>query len=311
MKSFIFFLILTFFFVTSSRSQTAIKWQNTIGGNGSDPLFTAIPTIDGGFIMGGYSSSNASCDKSQNNFGIAGDYWLVKLDHVGNVQWEKTLGGSDDDWLYCIEQAADSGYLVGGKSMSNISGNKTENSKGYFDYWLIKLSPTGDIEWQKVIGGNGEDDLFSIHKTKDGGYILGGGSSSTISGDKTDNGYGYLDYWIVKVDSSANIQWQKTFGGDEYDQYCTAEPTADGGYIVGGITKSGISGNKTEEAFGQFDFWILKLDSVGNIEWQNSIGGNQEDEYTEIHQTNNGGYILGGTSFSDISFESSRTKFIN
>ena len=253
--------------------------------------------------MGGFSYSNASCDKSENNFGIATDYWVVKLDNLGNVEWEKTLGGSDDDVLDCIEQTADSGYLVGGKSMSDISGNKTENSKGYYDYWIVKLNTSGEIEWQKTIGGNGEDDLNSIHKTNDGGYILGGVSGSTISGDKTDNGYGLLDYWIVKLDSSANIQWQKTIGGDTWDQYCTVEPTTDGGYIVGGLTKSGISGNKTEDNFGGFDFWVIKLDSVGTIEWQNSIGGNHDDLYGEIHQTSDGGYILGGASYSDISFD--------
>jgi len=277
-----------------------IQWENTIGGNGDDNLYSIQQTADGGYILGGYSFSNISGDKTENSLGLS-DYWVVKLDATGVIQWENTIGGNGDDDLYSIQQTADGGYILGGHSISNISGDKTENSLGLNDYWVVKLNAGGTIQWQNTVGGNGTDAFYSIQQTADGGYILGGRSGSDISGDKTENSLGGFDYWVVKLDATGNIQWQNTIGGNDYDAIYSLHQTSDGGYILGGYSDSNISGDKTEISLGGSDFWVVKLDGTGAIQWQNTIGGHNSDELFSIQQTSDGGYILGGESFSNIS----------
>jgi len=276
-----------------------IQWQNTIGGNSGDGLYSVQQTTDGGYILGGVSTSNISGDKTENSQGYI-DYWVVKLDSSGNIQWHNTIGGNSDDYLTSIQQTTDGGYILGGWSNSNISGDKTENSQGDYDYWVLKLDPTGNIQWQNTIGGSINDQLYSIQQTIDGGYILGGWSNSNISGDKTENSQG-TDYWVVKLDASGNIQWQNTIGGSFLDYLNCMQQTSDGGFILAGSSQSGISGDKTEDSQGGSDYWVVKLDAFGNIQWQNSIGGNSDDYLTSIQQTIDGGYILGGYSNSGIS----------
>ena len=283
-----------------SQVAPAIAWQNTIGGTLFDVLTSIQQTADDGYILGGYSTSDSSGDKTENSNGSI-DYWIVKTDSAGNIQWQNTIGGSNDDYLYSIEQTNDGGYILGGVSNSNISGDKTENCMGTGDYWIVKTDASGNIQWENTIGGDDADLLQSVRQTNDGGYILAGSSISGISGDKTENPVGLMDYWIVKTDASGNIQWQNTLGGSSTDYSWFIEQTSDGGYIVGGYSNSNTSGDKTENCIGAFDYWIVKTDSIGNIQWQNTIGGSDNDMLRCIHQTADGGYIFGGTSASNIS----------
>ncbi|HKR06488.1 MAG TPA: T9SS type A sorting domain-containing protein [Bacteroidia bacterium] len=301
-----FFLLIPFAIclMPSSFSQTApgIEWQNTIGGSSSDVLYDIQQTADNGYILGGSSFSNISGDKTENSNG-AFDYWIVKTGASGNIQWQNTIGGSDNDELHSIRQTTDGGYILGGHSWSNISGDKIENCIGGWDYWIVKTDSLGTIQWQNTIGGNDYDYLFSIEQTSDGGYILGGYSFSIISGDKTENGNGLSDYWPVKTDASGIVQWENSIGGSTSDALRSIEQTADGGYILGGRSNSNISGDKTENCIGgtYLDYWIVKTDASGIIQWQNTIGGTNGDELFSIQQTNDGGYILGGHSWSNIS----------
>lgn len=289
------------YWIVKTDSIGNIQWQNTIGGNSGDQLHCIQQTIDGGYILGGSSKSNISGDKTENSWSSSEDYWIVKTDISGNIQWQNTIGGSGDDVLLSIQQTNDGGYILGGFSWSNISGDKTENSIGYYDYWMVKINGTGIIQWQNTIGGDMDDLLFSIRQTIDGGYILGGLSRSNISGDKVENSNGGDDYWIVKTNASGNIQWQNTIGGNDQDILMSMQQTAEGGYILGGGSLSNISGDKTENNSGYTDFWIVKINSSGNIQWQNTIGGNYWEEFYSIKQTVDGGYILGGNSQSNIS----------
>ncbi len=292
-----------FFFILTGTAQE-IQWQNTIGGNWSDHFRCVQKTNDGGYILGGYSDSGISGDKTENCNGDR-DYWIVKIDSIGNIQWQNTIGGSLSDDLYSIQQTADGGYILGGSSLSNISGDKTENSIGpswgSWDYWIVKVDAVGTIQWQNTIGGSGYDYSYSIQQSTDGGYILGGQSGSNISGDKTEDSLGQNDYWIVKTDSLGIIQWQNTIGGSDFEDIYSIQQTADGGYILGGISQSDISGDKTENRLGSSDYWIVKLDSLGVIQWDNTIGGSLGEALYSIQQTTDGGYIIGGTSASDIS----------
>ena len=296
-----FIMILTgFTFDALAQLSPGIQWQNNIGGSGLERLYAIQQTSNGGYILGGYSDSNLSGDKTENCMGFL-DYWLIKCDFLGNIQWQNTIGGSSEDLLYTLLQTSDGGYLLGGWSRSPLSGDKTENSNGFYDYWIIRTDSVGNLLWQNTIGGNDEDYLYALIETMDGGYLLGGFSWSGISGDKTNSSFGFADYWIVKIDFMGNIQWQRTIGGSQIDALHSLQQTSDGGYLLGGYSRSDSSGNKTENSLGGNDYWIVKTDSLGDILWQNTIGGSGEDFLYYVDKTFDGGFILGGASISGIS----------
>jgi hypothetical protein len=293
---------------TKSFAQPVIEGEVTIGGSDADWLSSMYITSDHGLIAAGYSFSDSSGEKTENSRGGVSDYWAVKLNSKGKIEWDKTAGGNDFDVLSSVEQTRDGGYILGGSSRSNISGEKTENSRGLDDYWIVKLDKSGHVEWDKTIGGSFYDNLYALHQTSDGGYILGGSSGSDISGEKKANSRGSDDYWIVKLDSLGNIQWQKTIGGNDIDILTTLQLTNDGGYVLGGWSVSGKSGEKTQNSKGGVDFWIVKLNRSGNIQWDKTIGGSDEDYLQTLQQTKNGGYILGGFSNSNKSADKTQNS---
>lgn len=289
------------FWIVKSDSLGNKQWDKNFGGTSHDWLFSLEQTFDGGYILGGYSYSAASGDKTQNTWG-GYDYWVIKTDSLGNQLWDKDFGGIGDDFLYSIQQTSDGGYILGGFSGSPISGDKTQNTWGGKDYWMVKIDSIGNKQWDKNFGGTDNDELRSIQQTADGGYILGGYSYSlTIGGDKTQNGWGGIDYWIVKTDSLGNKQWDKDFGGTDYDWFNFLQQSTDKGYIIGGKSRSGISGDKTQNTQGNHDYWIVKTDSLGNKEWDKDYGGSFDDEFYFVQQTDDGGYLLTGDSYSPIS----------
>jgi len=292
-------VVLSILISTGDVFAQEIEWQNTIGGSAYDQFRSVKQTSDGGYICAGSSISNMSGDKTENNLGL-NDYWVVKLSSVGVVQWQNTIGGNQNDWMTSIEQTSDGGFICGGSSLSGISGDKTENSQGGGDYWIIKLNGAGNIEWQNTIGGSGLEQFSSVKQTTDGGYICAGYTLSGISGDKMEVCFGNNDYWIVKLNAAGIIQWQNTIGGNDQDYLNSIQQTADGGYICGGTSNSPASFDKAENSNG-FDIWVVKLDLNGVIQWQNTIGGGLYDGLTSIIQTTNGHYICAGFSDSNIS----------
>src|SRR6056297_1120187 len=198
------------------------------------------------------------------------------------IEWDNTIGGADNEVLTSIQQTADGGYILGGYSLSNISADKSENSLGNADYWVVKLDALGNIEWDNTIGGASDEVLNSIQQTADGGYILGGYSNSNISADKSENSLGNSDYWVVKLDALGNIEWDNTIGGAFLDFFRQIQQTADGGYILGGESNSDSSADKSENRLGSYDYWVIKLDALGTIEWDNTIGGLQEDRIQSL-----------------------------
>ncbi|MFI5171078.1 MAG: MopE-related protein [Chitinophagales bacterium] len=288
-----------------------ILWQNTIGGSGNDGVYLPYsnivikPTADGGYILGGMSNSNISGDKTENNLGGYYDYWILKLDAFGNISWQNTIGGANDDILVDLSQTSDGGYIIGGHSGSSLSFDKTEYNLGGYDYWIIKLDSVGNIMWQNTIGGGDVDALHNIRQTLDGGYIIAGHSDSDISGDKTETHLGFSDYWIVKLDSLGNITWQNDLGGIGLEADAKVVQCPDGNYIVAGYSSSDISGDKTESYIGigpnNYDFWVLKLDSVGKIIWQNTIGTEAYEYFGSIEATPDNGCIFGGSAYGGIS----------
>ena len=302
------------YWVVKLNSTGLIEWQNTIGGNGNDHLYSIKQTSDGGYILGGNSNSGINGDKTEACLGGAfyGDYWVVKLDSVGTIEWQNTIGGTDDDRLKSIIQTSDGGYLLGGYSESELGGDKTEPSNGLDDFWIIKLDSIGSIEWQNTIGGSGDDQTSSVLQNNEGNFIVAGLSESDISGDKTEGivgGTAYADFWITELNDTGDLIWQKTIGGSSTDRLKSIQQTTDGGYIMGGYSTSGISGDKSESNHGFGDYWIIKLNFLREIEWENTIGGSDIEELGEVEQTTDGGYILAGSSESAIGFDKTETNF--
>ncbi len=283
-----------------AQSPLAKQWDARFGGDGDDWLRSFQQTSDGGFILGGYSYSGISGDKTQPSWG-SNDFWIVKIDALGNKQWDKRFGGTMGDELYSIRQTTDGGYILGGFSDSGIGGDKTQASWGGNDYWIVKTDSLGNKLWDKRYGGTDVDYLFSIEQTTDGGFIIGGYSASGIGGDKTQASWGSYDYWIVKTDSLGNALWDKRFGGTDIDFLISIKQTTDGGFILGGYSSSNISGNKTQVSLGVSDYWVIKIDSLGIKQWDKDFGGTGQDYLFSLQQTKDGGYILGGFSTSPVS----------
>jgi len=276
----------------SSIQEPLVEWQKALGGSGNDWAESIQQTNDGGYIVVGFATSNDG-DVSGNH-GLE-DYLIAKLDTEGNIEWQKALGGSLDDYAYSVQQTSDGGYIVAGYTQSNdgdVSGNHGE--LGY-DYWIVKLDSNGNIEWKKTLGGSDYDKAYSIQQTNDGGYIVVGHTWSN-DGDVSGN-HGGEDYWVVKLDSNGYIEWQKALGGSNYDNAYSIQQTNDGGYIVAGwasSTDGDVSGNH-----GGLDYWIVKLDAYGNIIWQKCLGGSERDWAESIQQTKDGGYIVAGYTESN------------
>ncbi|MBA3649868.1 MAG: T9SS type A sorting domain-containing protein [Chitinophagales bacterium] len=269
-----------------------IQWQNPLGGSGVDYALSIAQTIDGGYIVGGQSDSKDG-EVTGNHGGE--DDWIVKLDANGNLQWEHSYGGSGNEAVYSIQQTADGGFIAAGNSTSKDGDVTGVHDIVYGDMWIIKLDNAGNLVWQKAFGGSDYDQANSIQQTSDGGFIAAGWSRST-NGDVT-GAHGNYDMWIVKLDMDGNLKWQKTLGGSSTEYSYSIQQTPDGGYITAGLTSSNngdMNGNH-----GESDFWTVKLDKNGNLQWQEPLGGNFSDEGRSIDRTSEGGYIVTGFSNSD------------
>ncbi len=266
-----------------------VQWQKCFGGSNSDYSYSAIQTIDGGYLTGGLTYSNDG-DVSGKHGGS--DLWVVNLDPSGNLQWQKCLGGSLSDWAESVIQTRDGGYLAGGSTYSN-DGNVSGNH-GNSDGWIVKLDSLGNLQWQKCLGGSSSDWVNSVIQTTDGGYLV---ATVAYSNDGNVSGnHGQSDYWIVKIDENGNLIWQKCFGGSDNDLAESIIQTTDGGYLIGGMSSSqdgNVSGNH-----GSGDYWVVKLDGGGNLQWQKCFGGSSGDWAESVIQTADGGYLVGGFSAS-------------
>ncbi len=274
-----------------------LTWQKSLGGTGFDNATSIQQTADGGYIVAGYTTSNNGDVSGNHDAGR--DYWVVKLDAAGNLTWQKCLGSAfgAGDFAFSVQQTTDGGYIVAGRSSApNGFGDVTANHGGY-DYWVVKLNAAGNLTWQKSLGGTSQDEAWSIQQTADGGYIVAGSTFSN-NGDVTGN-HGNIDYWVVKLDASGNLTWQKALGGTLEDVAFSVQQTTDGGYIVAGWTFSNdgdVSGNHSTASP---DFWVVKLNAAGNLTWQKAMGGTGGEQAQSVQQTIDGGYIVAGNAVSN------------
>jgi hypothetical protein len=283
-------------------------WSKTFGGANFDDAYSVQQTSDGGYIIAGKTGSYGAGDydvwlvktdedgnkvwdrtfgkttsehgwsvqqTSDGGYVIAGytyphatrgwDALLIKTDLDGNEVWEKTYGGEEDDYGYSVRQTSDGGYVVTG---STVGGN-----------WLIKTDANGNMVWDRTFGGSG---AYSVQQTSDSGYVM--------VGETWSNSAGGSDVWLVKTDAAGSKEWDRTFGGADMDVGRSVQQTSDGGYIIAGWTNS--------YGAGDYDFWLVKVDPVGNKTWDRTFGGASWDQAWSVHQTSDGGYIVTGVTDS-------------
>jgi hypothetical protein len=272
-------------------AQPTIEWQKSFGGYDSDEIHSIQQTNDGGYIATGYTYSN---DGDISGYHGYGDFWVVKMSSSGVLEWQKALGGSDLDWPFAIRQTQDGGFIVAGYTRS--TDGDVSGSHGDKDAWVVKLTSSGNIEWQKALGGSGWDDAWSVAVTADGGYIMAGRTNSS-NGDASGSHNGSLDFWVVKLSSTGVIQWQKALGGSNEDTAKSIRQTSDGGYIIAGETSS--NDGDVSGSIGNVDVWVVKLSSEGELEWQKPLGGSNWDVGSDIHETSDGFFVCGYVGSND------------
>lgn len=299
-------LALVFF----SNSQTLqISNQYVFGGDQNDAMRAAVK-INSNTIFGGHSYSGASGDKTTSNYGGA-DLWIISMNSNNSIDWQKSFGGDSEDHLIKMSKLSDGNLLLASFSESGLNGNKTAPSKGNEDFWLIKIDDQGNEIWQNSYGGTGNDYLSDFIELSDGTILITGSSNSSVSGDKTSASKGLLDYWIIKIDANGNVLWDKTYGGTKNDFAESIAIDNNSNIFISGSSVSPMSGDKTEDTYGSYDFWILKLDNDGNLLWDKTLGGDEGETNSTIIVAENELYLL-GSSLSNVSgtkTEASRGSF--
>ncbi|MCG9973385.1 hypothetical protein [Christiangramia crocea] len=251
-------------------SPQIIEWDKTIGTTSYEGANFAVPVTDGGFLIAGNSSGR---DKDKSEPSIDNDFWILKLDKKGEIEWQNTIQANGREILKQVIKTNDGGYLVAGQSNASIGYDKQSKGYGLYDYWIIKLNPNGEIEWENSYGSANHEDFGGIVQTADGNYYAVGSSPRGISGQKSEMGEGLDDNWIIKISSSGSLVWERTIGGWAHDKGVGIIASPNGGVIV--CSKSGSNSNKfkSEDSIGDYDFWILNLNSEGDILWEKTIGG--------------------------------------
>ncbi len=293
-----FFLFSIFCFsLLFSQEAPEIEWSRTFGGTDFEEAYDIKQTPDGGYIVVGYTKSNDG-DVSENK-GEA-DYWVLKLESNGNLDWEKTYGGSRDDFAYSVLLNPDGGFIVIGQTFSD-DGDIGENYGSGFtgDIWIIKIDENGELLYETNLGGAFSERSPTIINANDGGYVI---ISITESFDfDVSNNHGGSDYWLVKLNENLEIEWEKSYGGSDFEGMMAYNPpkiiqVEDGGFIIAGESQSN-DGDLTEN-FGVNDFWIFRTNNLGELIWQKSYGGSSYDFAQSILKLSNGNYFITGFSKS-------------
>ncbi len=243
--------------VVKLNSSGVRQWQKCLGGPSSDGGESCIQTNDGGFLLAGNTSSIGG-DVSGFHYSIYGDMWVVKIDSIGKIQWQRCYGGTGIDGASTVMTSSDGNIFIFGTTSSR-DGDVT-GLIGNLDFWLLKIDSMGTILWQKCFGGIYGELAKTASPTSDGGIVMIGlaaADNGMVSG--THGGFG--DYWICKIDSSGNFQWGKALGGSGEDLGNAIRETLDGGYLAAGYTTS-TDGDITSN-HGLKDYWIVKLAPLG------------------------------------------------
>ncbi|WP_415325868.1 T9SS type A sorting domain-containing protein [Chryseobacterium sp. MMS23-Vi53] len=276
-----------------SLSAQEVVWQKDIKSSTQDFLSQITTTIDGQYLISGSSiqSKKISTENTQNQ---GYDFHLVKLNQQGEEVWEKYFSGQNHDFLAGSVATQEGGFLLSGTSYSGKSLDKKEDSKGGSDIWLIRINEFGDELWQKTIGGSSDEEARSVIQTTDLGFFVAGNVQNSTKS------YGSKDVLVVRLDKNGKELSQLVLGGKGLDEVEKMIPTKDGGALLGAYSRSNAGGSKKTENFGEGDYWIIKLNKDGKVEWEKNFGGKRDDHLRTLSLTSTG-YLIGGESRSERS----------
>lgn len=264
------------FWISKLDASGNIVWEKSFGFAGADNGISLIQTNDGGYLLSGVLDVSASGGEGNSKSLTAkrhagGDYWVIKLNATGEKQWSRFFGGTFTDTSYDAIQVENNNYIIIGSSDSadvDITGNN-----GSYDFWILKVSESGALIWEKSFGGSQIDEARGIAMASDGNYVIVGDTRSNDTDVSKNNGA--ADLWIIKIAPDGNLIWEKSFGGNNFDVGRSINKTEDNGFIIAGNSISANGDVTTNQ--GQNDAWVLKIDANGNLEWQKTIGGSDFD----------------------------------
>ncbi|HQX43551.1 MAG: hypothetical protein KA251_01945 [Saprospiraceae bacterium] len=331
-----------------------LEWQKTIGGNKADSPVGAFQMEDDGYLILANSSSGISGNKTVASKG-GDDYWLIKLDRLGKIEWQKSIGADSTDSPSVFIQTVDGNFIACGSSYSGISGDKTEKSRGRVDLWLVKIDKNANIIWDKTVGGNHDDVCSGGFALSDSSFTISATSISKVNGDKTVPLIGNDDIWVLNINSYGKIIYQKALGtaiadngaramvevgddiwvsgnignnsgakpqfdpaiylldrkgtlkdsfifeADKDDAISRISSTYNGGFFSSVVSKSGISGIKSDTSRGGRDLWLVRLDKNKKLLWDKTFGGNLDESAPSFIEYEPGHYLIFCTSSSRIS----------
>lgn len=290
--------------VQQTNVEGTIVYSKTFGGSLEDNTGGVVATPDGGVIIVSYSKS---VDGDVNKTHDMSDIWLTKLDANGTVVWNKTIGGSGDDYGVNIIKTSDSNYVIAGYSGS--SDYDVPRNLGMHDFFIIKINENGDTLWSKVYGFSSHDHAHKIIQTRDGGFFVAGyadyaglngqpGNGEGHPMDKNSNTvmHGVGEFFGIKLDANGEFLWYRYYGGTQNDRVNDIVEANDGGIVMVGYSES--SDFDIEGAKGSYDYWVIKIDENGHLHWKKNFGGSDIDQAYGVVKTDYNSYIIVGQSNS-------------
>lgn len=284
------------FWLVKLNGSGEILWEKSLGYAGADTAFSLIQTQDYGYLISGVldvtASNGAGNSRTNMQRHAGGDYWVIKLNSSGELQWSRYFGGTFTDTVYdTIETQNGNFIIVGASDSDDVDIN---NNKGTYDFWILKLSSSGNLIWEKSFGGSEIDNARAITATQDGNYLIVGDTRSYDIDVSTNKGA--ADIWVIKINTNGDLLWEKTFGGSSFDGVQAIHKTQDNEFIIAGNSRS-ADGDLTKNQ-GQNDAWLLKINGQGNTTSQSSVGGSEVDLLMDVTQLISGKIICVGNSNS-------------
>ena len=283
------------FWLVKLSNNGILLWEKSFGFLGEDYGTTLLETKDGGFLITGVldvSASNGQGNaKSTITNHAGGDYWVLKTNNLGAIEWSRYFGGSFTEIPLGIVETDNHNYIIVGSSDSNDFN--ISNNNGSYDFWMTKIATDGSLLLEKTFGGSEIDEASAIIAANDGNFIIVGNTRSADKDVSKNNGA--ADIWILKVSAEGNLIWEKTIGGSSFEVAKAIYNTQDNGFLIAGSSRSLDNGFQNK---GQNDALILKINENGNLLWQKTFGGSEIDFLYDVVELNNKSIIAVGESSS-------------
>lgn len=288
---------------SAAQFRPPIAWQKSLGGTNYEWVTSMVHTNDGGFVAAGQTISN---DGDVGTI-IGWNFWLVKFNRQGEVIWKKTYGGAGHEKWPFIANTPDGGFILAGETEKNGVDTFITDNHGQKDALVMKLDQDGNIQWKKCYGGSGNEGGVAIINAPSGGYLLMGHTQLSSDGDVSGN-HGQNDVWIVKLTTSGAIEWQRCYGGSGNDGSGDAvqmrgklKATSDGGYIFTAMSQSGdgdLTGSGYHGGDPGWDIWVAKITNTGSVLWSKCFGGSRGDEPAGVIETPDHNFLVAGSTSS-------------